>query len=405
MRQAATALGSLVALAAALAMGRWIARGGAARFLARRPGLLRALAAAILFLEAGRRDARAQEPALPPAPGGEAPGIPDPLLRDETIRAWRAMASDLAAAFRFAETPRAGEEVEARQTLRDRIDMLPPLFDEAIAPALLANAGLADEPLAAPAAAAILSWLDGLEGAGCIHPGIAGALWRRSASLPEGDRARLPEVLGRISRHARMADALTAASFGISPYAPRAWMSKAGPQREEIVAENEAVATIRAALPLAWAAAADSAWATDGRARLTLAGDFPVALHRDGTRLPVMPGATFEFRRLDALEIPPTAAPSDRSEGAIVRHSWIGPIPLPAGRFLCVWDFPALLPLESRAAVDAAVRDALAGDEAAAERIETALPLCHAPLREALIASPDSPGAPRLRTILALYDR
>ena len=54
--------------------------------------------------------------------------------------------------------------------------------------------------------------------------------------------------------------------------------------------------------------------------------------------------------------------------------------------------------------VAATVSSALAGDEAAALDIERALPLVHPEVRSAVRGSPNAKGAPRLRTILALFD-
>ena len=69
-----------------------------------------------------------------------------------------------------------------------------------------------------------------------------------------------------------------------------------------------------------------------------------------------------------------------------------------------MWSLETHLGAEAKAKVEASLKAALAGDEKAALQLEQAMPLVHVALRAALARSPTAAGAPRLRTILTLFD-
>ncbi len=243
-------------------------------------------------------------------------------------------------------------------------------------------------------ASALLETLDALEAEGFIHEGVVAYFWRRLPGLPGEESGCLPKICVRLRRHARISQALVAASFGVAPFTPFAWMNKAGPRPEERMEEASAVAHILDALPGAYARADAGLWDHEARSRLTVQ-EGALIVARSGREGMSGVGTQVEVDRLCILQ---------SVEGAVLDHDWIGRISVPAGRPLTVWDLPGLLEGEAAAAVRREVDSALGGSEVAAERIERALPFVHAALREGLAGSPEAPGAARLRVILALFD-
>ncbi len=119
---------------------------------------------------------------------------------------------------------------------------------------------------------------------------------------------------------------------------------------------------------------------------------------RTGKEVSIAPGKTVRLGRLDLIETPAGKA------AVVLEHAWLGPVELPPGRTLTVWDLPQLLPAEATDKAKRAATAALKDDLQAVERLERVLPLCHPAIRAALSESPDAAGAPRLRTILTLFD-
>jgi hypothetical protein len=140
-------------------------------------------------------------------------------------------------------------------------------------------------------------------------------------------------------------------------------------------------------------------WKRDGVALLTVAKDSPrPTLLRGGKKYSLDVGETVRFGRLDLIETPAGDKP------VVLEHSWLGPITLPAGKLISVWELARLLSADARATAGQTITQALANNEEAADKLEQALPLVHVLLREQVIRDSEAKGAPRLRLILALFD-
>ncbi len=285
-------------------------------------------------------------------------------------------------------------------TVRDGSSLLPGQFRVL----LLADVEAIEkgQPIPPVAAAKIIATLDEMEQVGFWDHWAAAYLWRKSAQFtsPE-DRTRLAELLARIERHARMADALIAARVEVRPIpiSPRAWMSKAGPSHAIRVQEARFQERILLAARRSFSADHATTWQRD--ATITAAvgdGSVPVTIVRPDGRHQLRPGQTFTFTRLDLLETPPGEKP------VVLRHLWLGQIELPAGRLVSVWDLPALISPEAKTKLQSVVAKAAADDELAAEQLQRALPLTHEAIRTAVDETPRAKGTPRLRMLLTLFD-
>ncbi|MEZ0230413.1 MAG: hypothetical protein ACAI25_17455, partial [Planctomycetota bacterium] len=126
-------------------------------------------------------------------------------------------------------------------------------------------------------------------------------------------------------------------------------------------------------------------------------GSAPLTLVRGPERLARASGSALRVGRLDLLLAPAGDKP------VLLDHAWLGRITIPAGGAVSVFGLPALLGADGREKARASAEAALAGDEAATSRLELALPLAHEALRAALEKAPGAKGAPRARTMLALF--
>jgi hypothetical protein len=246
-----------------------------------------------------------------------------------------------------------------------------------------------------------LAIYDAMESGGYYDHWLNAYLWRRTANARFADDRQQAEVYARMYRHARLTDALIRAHGEVKPYTigARAWMSKMGPGPAEHKLEDKGLADMLEATRKNYAALDGGTWKRDGIAVLTVAKDSPApVLLRAGRRQPLPSGETIRFGRLDLIETP------DGDKPVSLEHAWLGPVTLPAGRTVSVWQLSSLVSDEGQKKIDKTVRAALDGDEDAADRLELALPLAHAAIRDAVAGSPKAKLAPRLRMMLALFD-
>jgi hypothetical protein len=257
-------------------------------------------------------------------------------------------------------------------------------------------------------AAAILAAAESL-GASGIYDGWAVARLWRLAMRSDASGPALVKLFGELTKQARVADALAVAAggrpsmSGTAPMEPRGWRSKGGPGRRPPAAPldvlQETMEKTLAAAKKAWPTVGPGTWRKDALARLEVGKGSPaVFLVRAGRRTRLNPGDTVEFGRLDLLETPPGPAPT------VLGNAPFGDVEIPPGSLVPVWRLPSLLREPARVRIEFTLDKALAGDEAAAAKLEKALPLTHAAIREALAKSPEAKGAARLRTIIALFD-
>ncbi len=236
--------------------------------------------------------------------------------------------------------------------------------------------------------------LAALEVSGNWDTWFAGYLWRRTASL--GNRDGLSSLYQAIRRHIRITNTLTRAAARIKaiPFSPRAWMSKAGPsprvRRQEAKVQSELLAaarTLHSSTDL-------GPWESESFLDASVIAGEIVRLQDQPQRF--RPGARFQFRRLDVIK---TGA-----SGARLRHPWLGDILFPPNRTYTVWDIPGLLSVNANKHVASQVSRALAGDLTAAKKLEKSLPAVQQAIRLGVRRDPTAKGAPRLRTLLMLFD-
>jgi hypothetical protein len=263
---------------------------------------------------------------------------------------------------------------------------------------------LQGKPAPAVTAADLHAVLEVMETSGYYDQWLAAWLWRKTAGLEVNDDRRTVELLfARLEQHARLTNALIRAQAQIKPVqlAPQPWRNKGGPPRGMSWSgySLDGLKDLAAAVKQLYPASDSGTWRRDGVALLTVAKDSPKpTLLRGGKKHVLDVGETVRFGRLDLIQTPEGDKP------VVLDHAWLGPITLPAGKLISVWELARLLSPDARATVGQAVTQALANKEEAADKLEQALPLAHALLREGLKRNPDAKGAPRLRLILALFD-
>lgn len=239
------------------------------------------------------------------------------------------------------------------------------------------------------AAADLLALLDAAEGVPLYDEWLAAHLWRHARTLRPAPVA----LLARIERHLRVTHALVLGQASTGPVEFSAWRSKAGPppgwNRMRVPAG------LAAAAREAFKQGADAGtWETEAALELTVARGEVVLVRRAGeTRLAA--GAPLRLRRLDVVRAAAAAA---------LRHPLLGELALPAGAEVTAWTVGERLGAAGRAAVQARVSAALAGDAAALTELEGLLPAAHAELRAAAGSKPSAPGAAALRMLLVGFD-
>jgi hypothetical protein len=257
---------------------------------------------------------------------------------------------------------------------------------------------IADSPLGkiaaargAVAAVDALAALDKAEAEGLYDHWLAAYLWRRTTSPSASFYARLEQ-------HARVTDALLLARGQVKPpsVSPRAWASKAGPGHAQRVAWDTFVKDVLKTAHDEYPRTEPGTWKRDGVILFAPMASSPAPSVVQGGKVSPLAAGT-RFGRLDLLVTP-------KAGKSAVTHEWLGRIDLPAATTLSVWSLEAHLPPEARRKIDEAVKAALDGDEKAALQLERAMPLAHRALRDALAQNASAKGAPRLRTILALFD-
>ncbi len=259
------------------------------------------------------------------------------------------------------------------------------------------DATLAGEPLPVVSEATLLGAIAASELRGLIDPWMSAYLWRRCARLEDG--ADVPRVLARLEVNARVAAVLIRANAKVAvPYNARAWMSKAGPRREDRIREAEAGAAMLVAARELFASTDAGTLAREATVSLRVAdAGAGITIRRGGRVITPAAGDVIRLGRLDAIEVAPGAP-------AAVEHIWLGDLILPTGRTLSVFDLPDVLPDATAARIDDAVTRALDDDIDAADRLELVLPFAHRAIEAGLRERPDAPGAARLRSVLAVFD-
>jgi hypothetical protein len=242
--------------------------------------------------------------------------------------------------------------------------------------------------------------LGGAESQGSYDDWVVSRVWKRAAALdPKTPVEEKRALYIRLQRHARVADALTRAAAKVkSPQvSERAWMSKAGPAREKQLAEERAAAETLAQTTKLYGIADAGTWERDALVALTLI-DPPadLRLHRRTKAYDLSKQRSFNFNRLDLLET--------GEKPVVLEHAWLGRITVPPHTLLSVWDLPGLLSADAQRALEQTTQTALRGDDLSADNLEAALPLAHPQIRKAVAATPNAPGAARLRLLLMLFD-
>ncbi|NQU25814.1 MAG: hypothetical protein HQ567_31385 [Candidatus Nealsonbacteria bacterium] len=239
-----------------------------------------------------------------------------------------------------------------------------------------------------------------LENGGCFDHWAMAYLWRKTAQLPDRrDDRKVVELFAALHRHARLANTMIRANALVKPPVYRPWRSKAGPPPGYRRAESDIVANLLKSAVRVYPSTDSGTWQREATAVFAIDKDSaPATLIRAGERRPLLPGTTVRLNRLDLIATPPGKAP------VVLEHAWLGPIKLPPGRTVTVWDLPALLPADATDKAQRAAAAALKSDEQAIEQLERVLPLSHPAIRAALRENSDAAGAPRLRTILTLFD-
>lgn len=261
----------------------------------------------------------------------------------------------------------------------------------------LLTADLSDQATK-PTAGDLRDVLDELEKAGRYDHFWNAYLWRKTAAIDSEARV---ELYARLRQHSRITDALIRAHAQVKPLMqpPRAWMSKAGPKKGDVVemeayetAMKDMVKVAKEVLPTT----DEGTWKRDGIALIKLIAGSPQLIR--GGRERELPGdQSTRFGRLDLLKT--------GEKPASIGHEWLGKIDLPAKSVVSVWELPTLLPAAAKQKLDEVVHEALKDNsEVAADRLERCLPMSHAAIRAGLQELPNSKGAPRLRLILSLFD-
>jgi hypothetical protein len=365
------------------------------------PQFVRMVAVVLVVLGATDEDRAAPVPVKTGASAGRTDEeLPPVVTREAVIRwlnwqqprnTWTVFKQELT---RLSHSARPTEA--QREAVRQRLRYFGWEFRKVVEADLATKAGA--EPTR-PGLRDLTAALDEMGQSGIYDHWSLAYLWRHTAGLAAADPSSAAELYARLYRHARVTDTLIRARAQVKPLnvSPRAWMSKAGPKRQDVLAKQKWEAEVFAAARRLYASTDAGTWDRDGSALARVAKDSaPLTLLHAGKRQTFEAGSNVRLDRLDLF------AAGERP--VVLEHRWLGLLTLPAGRMLSVWELPDSLSPEGRATLAKAVADALEGGETAARRLEQALPLAHRLLREKLTAPPEARGAARLRLILSLFD-
>ena len=252
--------------------------------------------------------------------------------------------------------------------------------------------------LAKHTATDLIAALDEAEHEGFIGHFVVGVMWRAIRAVPAaGDaqgQAALQQLMHRLHRHARLANALIKAKAEVKPIAisPHAWASKAGPKREVRLREEKTRKDLLAAARKHYVTCDAAPWTTEGGITIRFAPAPPeLSVLRAGGKVAFLNELTVS--RLDLVDL-------RKLEGATLASVGGLSLTLREGQLLSVWHLADRMDAAAKRTVRAIVDSAILGIEDAAKMLEDKLPLAHAEIARALRERPDAKGAERLRMLL-----
>lgn len=377
------------------------------------PQLVRMVVIILVTFGIGIERSVAETPApaasRPPAAKPEDPELPAALKQD-IVAKWLSLQHGRSLWSRFKQQALQIEQAPANPAASDRLlqhvteDL--PLKFRAIAIADL-TARATGKPAPRVPAIELLAALSEMEASGYYDHFLSAYLFRlTAASLRDGvaqrsDAEPFVQLYKRLAEHVRLTNTLLRAQARVKPMMlrPRAWMSKAmRPEPKQLSFLPMQVAEMVGACKVLHGSANLGTWEKDGVVLLSVGKQSPpITLQRSPVQSAVA-GQPLRMGRLDLIETPAGGAQ------VTLINDWLGELRLPAGRVVSSWELPRYLSQDARTKISATIAEAMAGSEAAAERLELHLPLVQSALRDALRKQPQEKGAPRLRMILSLFE-
>jgi hypothetical protein len=367
------------------------------------PRVLRLVAVVLVILGVGVDQAPAQR-GKPIKPGAAADPSPEPPLPVSVplVEKWIPLTAQTSSWTRFkqgfTQVQIEGKLTERRLAALRTIARRAP---EGLNKLLLSDLDAAEsgKPAAVVPVRDLLRALEEAEKAGYYDLWLTAYLWRQGGRS-QGDALSRIELFRKLGEHARLTNALIKARpRGGMLLPPRAWMSKVGPRPGQLAAHKDSLKAVAKAANTLFVDADLGTWQRDGLAVFTSdKASAPATLLLPEKKQPIAEGADVRWHRLALLQTPA----GDKS--VVLVHRAYGKVVIPGGKLVSVHDLPGYLSEAARRLIDRDVTDALKGSEAAAARLEKALPLVHRRLREQLLAQPNAKGSSRLRLILSLFD-
>lgn len=366
------------------------------------PRVVRMVAIVLVMLGVGQDRAAAQAPAVK-GPTPRSPDLaaePPPVVSIDTVSRWLSLSASnsLWTQYKQRHTRIQLDARADKQTLANAHTYLagvPPLLTRILKADLEAMAE-GKLPAVVPVRD-LVATLEQAEKLGYYDQWLAAYVWRL-AGRSEGDDAVRIDLHRRLAWHGCVTNGLIRSRpKQVQGLAPVAWRGKGGGMRGIQVGYN--LPQIQNTVAKQFRPDDWGTWTREGGIALTVARTSAVpTLHQGSQKVRLDPGTNFRFHRLDLL----TSTAGEN--GIALEHAVYGKIAIPAGKLTSVWELPRHLSDDARKRVEAEVDRAMSGDEEAARRLETALPLVHARIRSQLAARPTAEGAGRLRLILALFD-
>jgi hypothetical protein len=202
------------------------------------------------------------------------------------------------------------------------------------------------------------------------------------------------------AEYVRVTNAITMAKNSGRMHEPHAWTTKAGTSGGKYPLFSEEASRNFIAVVDCFQSCDLGRWQRDATVELTVSDRTLgwISIFRNGAEQRLTPRDTVRLNRFDLLSVRDT-------EFFELDHNWLGAVRFATtSQFMTMWEYPDHLSPEQLKLIADAVAESLSGDEAAAAKLEDALPFTYRALREALRANPKSLGAPRLRMILAQFD-